>query len=84
MSIDPEQLHRIEGKLDELLQHIRERQIDPNTVFIPKKPKAPRLCPVCEEPISWVPEVSRDQTGKITVNASKRACGCLKTTTPLF
>lgn len=88
MDSDPQAIHRIEGKLDEIikfLRHSSDPSVAPKT-FVPDRPNEPsRVCPVCTSVISFAPQTTLDpKTGEITSNGFRRHCLCKITTTPRF
>ena len=64
-------LHRIEHKLDVILEHLRLKD-----EVVPTKPSEPRICPVCTKEVRFITTISVDPKMQTNVNNIKRLCDC--------
>lgn len=64
-------LHRIEHKLDVILEHLRLKD-----EVVPTQPSDQRLCPVCTKEVRFITTLSFDPKSQTHANGIKRMCGC--------
>ncbi len=88
MDSDPQAIHRIEGKLDEIIKFLRlssDPSVPPST-FVPDKPaQKGAICPVCTSVISFAPAAHWDtEAGEYKADGFRRHCLCKITNTPRF
>lgn len=90
---DNETLHRIEHKLDILLEKMRLSSVDTSS-FTPEQkdahemmvnsppslPQDPRICGTCLAAVKMIPHAYYDKDGKQKFQGYYRACGCKITT----
>ncbi len=89
MSSDNEILHRIEHKLDILIEKMRLSAVDTSSMTNdqrvaheelinspPSLPQDPRICSTCTAAIKMTPHVSYTNDGKQQFQGYYRQCGC--------